>query len=227
MQSQSAGDVREETLPALDQLDLYRQRLAQGENSPFLPRIIQALEAGYAEITLDMKPEWEIGFPSRRDPRPSQHPIYTNTILALLTAMASLVGLYKIWYLGFPFFTQEAPQFMIGSFLLFVILVADMVIGGVAWCSIEKALEKINSEALLKEGLPPGGTRFFLKQKLPSPVALRLKKARQSEVFDSIQVLAPAEAFKKVFLGDPIIFGRIGTQTFLIAQFNLGEDLPL
>ena len=221
-------DVEEKQLgapPLADQLKLYREQL-QKEGTHHLKKVVQALEEGYAEIVLGMKEGWETGYPCK-DPRPSQYPQCSIITLAVIVGWALIIGLFSLWRLGFSFFIQGEGHFVLGAFLLFIIagLACATVFGTEIW--FQERLGNINNRALWKKGVSAraGVPLLFLKQSLPSHVAVRVDRARECGLFDAVRVYAPSAAFKRVFLGDPIIFGEIDGQTFLIAQFNLGEDL--
>ena len=181
----------------------------KGEN---LERIRSALLAGYGEVTLPKHQDWETGFPKHEDPRPYKWANWLwpigGTMLLLLIASSVLVFVTSgvVLKIGFGTFSGTAIA-LLGTFILGAIL------------------NERNLNALVKAGFPRYRTTHFLREALPVEVAEKHQRAKESGLFDKIPVYAPLTAFYRAGKVDPIMYGTIGDRTFLIAQWNLGEDL--
>lgn len=181
-----------------------------------LKRIYSTLQAGYGEITIPERKGWTNGYPKEQDFRPYKWmhwftPIVILEILLVFVCGGLHITAIVLW-----------PPMTIYFTLLFYGSIGIFATTGI----IRAYLEALNRSALREANLPYYGTVRFLKEALPLEVQERYQKAKQSGLFETIQVFAPLPSFSKVALKvDPIMYGTVGHRTFLIAQWNLGEDL--
>ncbi|HEY4694611.1 MAG TPA: hypothetical protein VIH52_01445 [Candidatus Nanoarchaeia archaeon] len=163
-----------------------------------------AEKASYSRWTLPTRQGWAVGY--IEDPRP--HKILSggvesgpfNFVVAMLivAGVLAVLGLSLSWW-------------AVGSSVTFGL------IGAVA---ITIPFER-NSRALAAAGIPILGKILFLKGEVPEQPRLSYQQAKDSRLFDSLRIFAPEEAFKRVLRVDPVIFGTIGDETFLIVAFDL------
>ena len=186
------------------------QRLAS-EGQRFV-KIYSALQAGYSQITIPERKDWATGYPKETDPRPHK---WTGTSRARNIDLCLIL--------------LAACLFIIGMLLDFFIPLLLSAIGvlalGACYAIALDQLREVSTKALRVAGFPRHERIYFLQQKLPPEVMTQYQQARSSRLFDSIRVFAPREAFSRAAKFDPIMYGIIGDRTFLIAQWNLGDDL--
>lgn len=178
--------------------------------------IIRILQAGYEEISLPSKAQgWERGYV--HDPRPFKHP----SIQSLLIAFALSAGFATLLMIFLAFAELEGvrPFLMFGLLCLCGILIVQMLVEGILLMANEMAIGRVAPHEIGINDV------LFFKNPIPSTAAAAYQKAKESLLFDAVKICAPEEAFRMVSRLDPIIYGTKNEKTFLVAQFNLGEDL--
>lgn len=183
-------------------------------------RILQVLQAGYGEITLD-KEGWLAG--EVDDPRPFKSD--NKVTLWTMGICAPIIALLLNWFLnygrGYDLFIA------ISSALLGLLASGLLSLFAISWTATK------NIPALEKQGLERMGTYHFFKGTLPEPVRERYNQARESGLFDRVQIYAPKKVFHQFVRVDPFIIGTIGEnwwhpdskKHFLIVAFDLSKDL--
>lgn len=166
-----------------------------------LKKVLAALNAGYEEITIPRHDEWLQGYIGP-DPRPFKW--------FKLELFAIPVIIFTVIFLTIPALRDAQ---IIGIFIALSMFATISFIDGK------------NQNALLSAGFPFNAKIRFLEKPIPEFAMKAYLRALYGEFFDSIQVVAPTEAFSKTAVTvDPIIFGLIGRQAFFIAQFDLATD---
>lgn len=192
----------EEARKALESVLAVKVARTKGEE-----KVVAALRAGYDPMTSAIGGTWTTGFLVEKDPLPWL--LRRNETLLVLLGFFVAVG-------GGGFISSH----------LFVTIA--MVVVGLPLMVAGSMIPSKRQSVLGKAGLPTRGEVYFItKDRVPEQALTKFARAQKSGLFDSIQVLAPRKMFSRVAVGDPFIFGSIHAtgDLFLIAQFNLGEDL--
>lgn len=166
--------------------------------------LISTLEHGYAQITLPSASSHATGHVE--DPRLVKIPLTPLWLGVILAMMVSMVVLGSFNLLTQAWTMATLPILVVES-LPFIIL------------------GNRNESRLRAAGIPTYGTQLFYKGTVPAHAWGLYQTAKKSGLFATIGIWAPREAFRKLTFGDPIIFGEVEGQYFLIAQFNLSLDL--
>ena len=168
-------------------------------------KFVSVLENGYAPITLPSAPSHATG--NVEDPRLvkiSLMPLFAGVALATMVSLLAL-GLASI----------------IDTTLAGLAMLVSVVVEALPFV----ILGKRNESRLCAARIPSYGTQRFYKGTVPDHAWASYQTAKASGLFEKIRIWAPREAFHKVTFRDPIIFGEVQGQQFLIAQFNLSLDL--
>lgn len=173
-------------------------------------KVLAVAQSGYAEIGLPTIAGWVQGYVE--DPRPYQR---SYLPLALLVALGGMV----LACVGFFLITS---QLTVGRAIILLSLLPILV--GLFLGIRDRGRATINRRALESAGMSPFGTLHFLKTPTPEWVQEKVREAKESGLFEEIRVTAPFEAFTHVTPNDPVIYGVVARQTFLIAQFGLTGD---
>ena len=208
----------EEARKALEPVLAVKVARRKGEE-----KVVAALGAGYDPMTSALGGTWATGLLLEKNPLPwaVRQAWWWAWPAIILSGLLATGGV--LFFVATTGPTGVDAVEIVMTILFGVIFAPGGTLGLLTWI-----IGRVATSAMRKAGLPTAGEVLFLTQdRVPQPALSAFARAQESGLFDSIRVLAPREMFSRVRAGDPIIFGEIVAtgDLFLIAQFDLGEDL--